>query len=387
MRKKRIGLITILKTNNYGADLQAFALHKKLNELGYDSEIINYLYYKNYRHIPNKNSKPINVPSKKQALKDFILYQIAGLLLEKVLPIFNSEHKNRLKRFNSFISNSKLSKEFRSINSLYKSEHNYDVFIVGSDQVWNPKTGSSIDPYFLKFAPKDKIKISFASSFGVDEINIKNHEFYKEALTNLDKISVRESQGVELVSSLSGKYAVQVLDPTLLLTKSEWISFESELPSLKHNSFILIYQLSDSEKIIEIAYKLKEKTGLPIIRICKRAFKIKKDKDIENIADAGPSEFLHLFSKAKFVLTNSFHGTAFSVNFNIPFFTFLNKEKSNNSRMISFLNKINLEKRIIWEDNNDNPDIEDGLEFENANKVLEEERKLSINYLREINTL
>lgn len=344
----KIGIITILKTNNYGADLQAFALYKKLEKSGYSAEIIDYLYFKNPGHLTTKRSRPIANFSTKSRLKEALLYRVANPLIEKILPLFNSTQKKRIENFSAFLAKVKFSPTYRSLDSLYTNKPEYDVTIVGSDQVWNPGTGSSIEPYFLTFAKEDSLKISYASSFGTDKIDRSLYPTYKKWFENLDYVSVREKQGAQLIDEIAGKKAVQVLDPTLLLNKSEWLEFQRPYPTGSKN-FILIYQLSSSETLLKIAYALQKKTGWPIVRICKRAFKEEQNEGILNIQDAGPGEFIHLFANASFVLTNSFHGTAFSLNFNLPFYTILSQKKSNNSRMQSLLEMVNLNDRIVWE--------------------------------------
>lgn len=378
----KIGIITILKTNNYGADLQAFALYKKLENLGYSAEIIDYLYFKNPRHVPTRRSLPISRLSLKDSLKEKVLYRAVNPLLEYVFPYFNASQRNRIRNFRSFLSPVRFSRPYRKLDDLYsKKKPVYEVTIVGSDQVWNPGTGSSIEPYFLTFAGDQSHKMSYASSFGTDKIDGSLHHFYREWLGNLNSISVREAQGVKLVGEISGKQAVQVLDPTLLLNQAEWSEFRSKY-ALEARKFILIYQLSASETLVDLAYRLKKQTGYPIFRICKRAFKEEQNEGITNIFDAGPGEFIDLFSRASFVLTNSFHGTAFSLNFGLPFYTILSKKKSNNSRMESLLGMVGLADRIVMEGSSlDGIDYSKAIDTEYVQEKLSLERQKSIDYL------
>ncbi len=378
---KKIGIITVSRTNNFGAELQAYALQKKLQLLGYDSEIIDYLYYKHKNYRRTIDAKPLVRFTQKERTKNYLLYHIVTPILEDFISIFSNPIKNRLKNFESFHRDHvRFSNQYRSLTELNNAIHPYDVFIVGSDQVWNPATGTSLSPYFLEFAPKNKLKMSFASSFGVSSIDVRYHEVYKRYFSNLESIAVREEDGVTLVKQISGRKATRVLDPTLLLTKNEWHSVIDK-PQILPEKYVLIYMLHDNNAIINWAYQLKQKYGLQIVMLCKRAFANKKYRDIINIEDAGPSQFIELFSNASFVVTNSFHGTAFSVNFNIPFITILKKGKDNNSRMLNFLNLVGLENRIVLED--DVPGFDNLLAFDffQSNKLLYNERSSSISYL------
>lgn len=345
-----IGIITIVKVNNYGAELQAFALQKKLELLGYRSEIIDYLYYKNWNFNDTAMSKPFISMGIKAKAVYWAKYRLVNFLLAKVFPVFNKSVRLRLLRFDGFHRrNTKFSRQYRSMPDLYNAKLDYDVFIVGSDQVWNPMASSSIEPYFLTFAPKGARKISYASSFGVSQIDKSLHERFRDLLNNIDVISVRETSGQDLVKQLTGRHAELVADPTLLLTKQEWGKYMAEYPSMPKR-YVLIYQLSDSVAIVRLAKRIAEEKGIPVFRICKRAFGEHKDGGVTNILDAGPAEFLWLIAHAEYVVTNSFHGTAFSVNFNIPFFTVVSSTKKNNSRMESLLTAVDLRDRMQSDD-------------------------------------
>lgn len=380
---KKIGIITIVKVNNYGAELQAFALQKKLESMGYHTEIIDYLYYKNWRFKDTKESQPFIPMSKKEKVTYWIKYRLINFLIDTILPIINSAARNRNNRFKTFHKvNSKFSKTFFSYQELYHAKLDYDIFIVGSDQVWNPAASSSIEPYFLTFAPKNAKKISYASSFGISQIEDQLKERYKTLLNNIDTISAREDSGIKLVRQLTGKDATQVADPTLLLSKQEWRNYMKCYPNMPLR-YILIYQLSDSDTIVNIAHRISSEKNIPIFRVCKRAFNVKKDRGINNILDAGPAEFLSLFYNAEYIITNSFHGTAFSVNFNKPFFTVISPTKKNNARMLSLLELTNLKDRLIYDsiDINTIDTSTHKLDFQICNIKLEKIRKDSTTFL------
>ena len=348
---KKVGIITIVNVNNYGAELQAFATFRKLQLMGYNAEIINYLYYKDWRYIDSKMSRSFNSMSIKGKIIYFAKYRVASFVLNKILPLICKDVKQRIANFNSFHQhNTRFSKLYKSMKDLYTDTPIYDVYMVGSDQVWNPNASSSIEPYFLTFAPHSALTVSYASSFGVSKIennSIANR--IKLGLSSIKTISVRESSGVNLVKELTGRTAQLVCDPTLLLNKSEWTMFMKPVSNMPQR-YVLIYQLSESDAIVKLATRIGKQEQIPVYRICKRAFKVKKDKGVVNILNAGPSEFLSLITNASFIITNSFHGIAFSINFDVPFYTVVSAKKKNNNRMESLLDYVGLGKRIVKDD-------------------------------------
>lgn len=378
---KKIGIITIVKVNNYGAELQAFALQKKIEQLGFKAEIINYLYYKNWRFKDSKLSRPFVPLDNKQKILYWIKYRLINFIIDKILPIFHIPTRNRNKNFAKFhVLNTKFSKEYVSMDSLYNSPPQYDIYVVGSDQVWNPSALSSIEPYFLTFAPRMAKKIAYASSFGRASIPPILHGEMSDLLNNIDVIAVREITGVKLVKELTGNDAELVADPTLLLARKDWEEYMTPYPAIA-DKYILIYQLSDSESIVNYALKISEEKNIPVYRICKRSFRVSKTPGIMNILDAGPSEFLYLIAHASILLTNSFHGTAFAINFNVPFYTIVSSKKDNNSRMESLLQMVGLNDRLLYDDNVNRTVMGLNLDFERANIMLDDFRKESIRYL------
>lgn len=354
---KHIGIITIVKVNNYGAELQALALQKKLCLMGFKAEIIDYLFYKNKGHKREKCSMPFYPYPIKKKIKEYILPLYETI---KSIPYWRTQ-KNREKSFIEFHKKNTIFSPqcYHSYSELYKNPPIYDVYCVGSDQVWNPGCFTNLNPYFLSFAPEGKRRISYASSFGVKELPASAKKQYSRLLQGLDSISVREDAGVEIVKVVSGRNATKVVDPTLLLTKTEWKTI-AKYDKEPNGKYILLYVLKDSEYIKQTALTLRDKTGLQIVRICKGAFKQDKPSDdIIDIIDAAPDDFLGLIEKAEIVLTNSFHGTVFSILFERDFYTILKRNVENNSRQTSLLNALHID-RIRYEDTEfvSGPDID-----------------------------
>lgn len=380
----KIGIITISKVDNYGAELQAYALFRVLQNLGHSVEIIDYLYYKHPHHIAENMSRPISYFSTLERIK---------LKLKKYAMAFlpyidRPTYLLRQKRFESFYENINYSKTYRSMSSLYEAKHDYDVVITGSDQVWNPGTMSNITPFFLTFVTSNTKKIAYASSFGVSEISAELLPIYKAGLNNFDVLSCREKDGVELIKKITDKAATHVLDPTLLLNKQQWLEVGMPCHNLKNqlsnrtNPYILIYTLEDNAYVMEIAEHFKKSLGLEIVKINTRHITSKNNSIDYNIKDGGPSEFVYLLSQASLVLTTSFHGTAFAINFERPFFTILSDKKKNNSRQIGLLEKVGLKNRIIFEGTNTDDFPEVACDFKLATVFLNKEKDESFAYLR-----
>ncbi len=379
---KKIGIITIDKCNNYGAELQAYASVKILNEMGYDAEIIDYLYYKNPGYQSSKASRPLFNLTIIQKIEYIVKYKFGTKLLYVVLPFFISKIKRRNNRFHSFhLRNTKMSPTYKSLGELYSNVGDYDVYISGSDQIWNPYTETNLAPYFLQFAPQKAKKISFASSFGVTEIPPFAKAKYREWLNQFDALSCRELAGVNIIKELLGKDAVHVLDPTLLLNKDQWMQIkgaEIDVPE----RFVLIYETRPSLYIQRIAIDYSKNNKIPIYRLCLQAIGNKEDDTIINIEDAGPADFINLFSKASLIVTNSFHGTAFACNFGKNFYTVISHFGKKNSRMISLLEKLELKNRIIWEEDSYPLDLGIMYNTERSQSILVSERLNTNSFLK-----
>lgn len=380
---KKIGIATIVKVNNYGAELQAFATQRKLSLLGYDAELIDYRYYKIWNFKDSKMSAPLIPMNIKGKVAYWFKYRLINAIAECVLPLLKKSVKNRMLRFELFHKkNSKFSRLYASMDDLYLNPPQYDVYMTGSDQVWNPAASSSIEPYFLTFAPANKKKISYASSFGVNSVDERIMKKMGEWLCDYTNIAVRENSGIGLAKELSGKDASWVIDPTLLLTKEEWLTVAVDYPHMPQH-YVLIYDLAESVAIDKLALKIAKERNIPVYRICKRAYGMKKKAGVINILDAGPAEFLSLIANAEYVVANSFHGTAFSVNFRTPFFTVLSSQKKNNSRIESLLELVKLKNRIFFDNEIiESIDTTSPIDFEIVHDLLEIQKLESELYLK-----
>lgn len=332
-KKKSVGIITMHHPISFGSSLQAYALQRKIQDMGYDCEIIDYQY-------PNKLHKIKRNPFK--VVLSTIIHYLMNLLMG--MPCLFEHH-----RFKSFRRNYlKQSKYYKDYESLVENPPKYDIYCTGSDQVWNTNFTKRDTSFILSFV-KDKKKISYASSFAVDYVVEECIPDFKHYLSQYDAISVREKSGIELVKKLTGKNATLVCDPTLLLTKEEWFPL-AEQSRIKINKpyilvFILTYSYNPYPEVNHIIDAVQQRLGLHTVVLSGNKYDYLR-KNTMVIKNAGPLEFLYLFKNASFIITSSFHGVAFSANFMKPFLAVVNKE-GKDSRLMSFIERVGLENWAI----------------------------------------
>lgn len=337
-----IKTITCHDVYNYGASLQAYALQRHLENLGHHVEIIDYLPdYLNRRYhflSVSPNSK---------------LYRLAKIFypISPIIGIWQNRRElkfwKRKKRFDEFKKNylKTTCNTYRSFDELQTNKPEADLYIAGSDQIWNTQYSNGKDPAFYCLFEDDKRKcISYAASFGTHKIYKGYEEFVKKGLSNFRAISIREQTGVQIAKSLN--YNAQlVIDPVFLLENSDWINF-CKFSKIKEK-YVLVYDfLHNDSRIKELAVKLASKGRFKIYSINDISSLPYADK---NINDAGPIEFLQYIYNAQIIISTSFHATAFSVIFEKEFYTLPLIGHSNSSRMKDFLSSLNLNERFISE--------------------------------------
>lgn len=313
----KIGILTILNVNNYGAELQCCALYRKLTKMGYDAEVINYLFGINPGH--DFSGEKLTVPiSFKQRMKVSLLP-----IVQYLFCMFHQKNKKlRNKRFNEFHEkyNHLTSTVYPSVKSLYEANFNYDVICIGSDQVWNYEKGYSLEPFFACFDKKGTKKISYASSIGLSSLSKEAECVLKKELSGFAHLSVREQQASELLENLLDREVDVVLDPTLILDNKEWLEV-AKFDMCPKEKYVLVYivTIKPCDYVLEVARHIAKLRNLKIVRICRDAYPEHSGRDVQEILTAGPSDFVGLFANAEFVVTNSFHGTVFSINFSKSF--------------------------------------------------------------------
>ncbi len=334
----KTAIMTLALSDNYGAALQTCGLAHAIRALGHDTRVYR---YQNWSRITYGMSALSRIKYEGFRLSKAILTQ--GV---------------RQKRFDAFReSHIPFTQKFYGNNEELRADPGeFDVYISGSDQIWNPKLFVFDYSYFLDFVPEGKKKISFASSFGKAGFEEDYKEKCGKLLGEFSHISVREKSGEAIVKDLCGKTATTCVDPTLLLTRQDWAPM-MENASEKARNFrgILCYFMPGDKLVTDaiesIAQQLHKKTGLPIMHLGIKEHTVFSYKRGETDIKAGPADFLAYFSGAQYVVTNSFHGTAFSMNFGkecyIPINDTLPKGKALHERITSLLTQVGATERML----------------------------------------
>lgn len=359
---KKIGIITWYHYRNYGTALQASALDYVIKKLGYYPIMINY--------------KPRKIYTNRLTFLE---------LFKKAIIVF--KNKTNEKYFSEQVEDlykeylSKRIEETKPCNTyseLYQLNNEIDAFVCGSDQIWSPNNFD--DKYLLSFVSEPSRKVAYAPSIGLARIeNTFVKEKVGELLKSFGHLSIREKQGASLLKEYYSLDVKVVLDPTLLLRPRDWIEYanieeiEKKIPDEK---YIICYFLGNERHYISAVKKIAKELSAKVYVI-----PVYRKSCFESIPfEAGPREFIALIKNANYVCTDSFHGMAFAINFNIPFTVFLRfREKdplNQNSRVVSLLEQLKLSERIYsvksW--------IKD-IDFSISNRILEEKRRQSKIYL------
>lgn len=327
----KIKTITCHEVYNHGASLQEYALLTYLEKQGHDVETIHYK-----PEYLNNHFKLWSVSN--SIYEKNIILKIAYLIAKLPNRLKNLKRKKNFDRFSiSYI---------KSTSKLYKTNEDLktdlplaDAYICGSDQIWNSFFENGKDPaFYLDFVPNDKLKISYAASFAIDEIENGIKKFVKEKVSRLDYISVREISGKSILEKLEINRVVQVLDPVFLLEPKHW---ESLMSPREIKKYIFIYDFDSNSLIKAMAMKYKKQFGWQIISVNENIKYADKNYFLE-----GPEKFLALIKSAEFVISNSFHAVAFSMIFKKDFVVF-NRQDKINTRMRDLLASVNLDNLLI----------------------------------------
>lgn len=332
---KTIGIITIHKINNYGSVFQAYALQQVCENLGYRTEIIDY----NFPNVQHRDNKYVVVedalPNEPKWIK--LLFAKDLLRQHKGIARFVAKYQHLSQQM------------YNSPEELRVAPPHYDVYITGSDQLWSPRHCNGDPAFMLHFAPDEALKISYAASIGAKSIPKELHSLYKELLSRYKYIGVRENTGVEVIKTIVGKEATTVLDPTLLLNRDEWNKIASPKRQVK-KKYILCYFLNYSFNafpyVDDLAKYMQQQTGYEIVRVARPPHNL-KCKHTHYRVGASPEEFLALVRDAEMILTTSFHGTAFAVNYGKPVFTVVQDRNAGDSRQVSLMSNLGLDAQIL----------------------------------------
>ena len=316
----KAGILTFHRASNYGAVLQAYALQKTIENLGFTSEIID------YRSSAIEEAHNPLIFNTKEGIKGLFLIPV------KIMKYFRFyDFKKRYLRLSKRVDN-------KSIENVISD---YSVLITGSDQVWNGKISGQDMNYFLPFNLPVR-KYSFAASLGDSYDSSWTGEMLAKFGSKFNTISLREKSAQGFVSEASGKKCRIDVDPTLLLSKNEWLEI-AQKPKIK-DPYILIYTLAPAPALIQAAKEMSEKTGMKIVFL-NNSFTY--DLNLKKTRFSTPEEFIGWFSEADFVFTNSFHGTVFSIIMNKPFLVNKNAILGVNKRSADLMQQLEIENRMI----------------------------------------
>lgn len=364
---KKVGIITIHKAYNYGAALQSFALQKKMQSLGVDAEVIDF-----------------DPPQMVELRKVFAKCNSVKNILRNVRALFTYKKiKERAKKFQKFMSENMVlsQKTYTNGQDFIDFPPKYDCLVTGSDQTFCLHLGPNVDemkPYFLENV--EGKKVSYASSFGEKiKLNTKQEEeWIAKMLTQYQHLSVREDASADYVNKLTGMQAQVVLDPTLLLQKDEWSTYEKPT---KHDNdkYILFYSVLSDKWVVEYVKEFSRRTNLKLIAIHqKNAFEF--SCGFQRCINIGPGEFLSFIKNAEYVVTTSFHATVFSLIYNKRFSSLILGE---GNRLTSLLKLVGLESRLIRKgENNLSQQFNEQIDYDSVHKTLCIEREKSLNYLK-----
>jgi hypothetical protein len=360
----KIALITIHHANSYGGTLQALASQNVLSKYG-DVNIIDY----KSKELEN-TLKLIRVDSSPRSIfragKDFF----------RIIP-----RRRLIAKFREFMRvHYNLSPACQDLQELQTLSSDFDCVVCGSDQIWNPMITGELDLNYMLVFSRAKKKISFSSSAGSYHYNDEEELKVRKALSTFDCISVREEDTARKLRIMLGNQKVDhTLDPTLMLNKQEWMKSLklSNKVSSSDDKYILVYTLKKDALIRETINRIRSILGLRVVAIDQDPFLgYKSDR---HIMDASPVDYVSLFANASFVITNSFHGTAFALNFGIPFVTAL--PESGLNRIKGLLDKVGLGDRLVSRLSDIDPVMVKPIDFTHSHQQLEALRQVTWDYL------
>ena len=371
---------------NYGAVLQCFALMTAIKKLGYECDVTDYRYKINHQifMFPFVRARVFFSGNKEPYLYSF--KDLVELWIERRKSSSNiRESVDFMSEFKEKIDwTIPVSREnIKELNDLY------DFFISGSDQVWSPSRVYPEYNYMLDFVKDNRKKGAYAASFGVgrDELPKVFKKQYRKLLSGYRFISVREKSAQTILKELIGRGGDYALDPTLLFDKAEWFSMiDNSIKNETDQKYIVVYTVFSSRSLNVLAEKVAKIEGLKV-----RYITVEVDESQDIIYEyPNPEEWIKLIANAEYVLTNSFHGTAFSVNFEKQFLYELSDNdliRNTISRIYDLLTLIGLDDRIIRFNSPIDKKIsllKRNIDYTKAQEIIGKERQISWSYLEKM---
>ena len=377
----KIGILTQPLHANYGGLLQNYALQQLLLRAGHEVETIDWFYpsaktLRERLYRIKRKVLSVSFPDKYPKLRYKITEEERKVIQRNTNHFISSyiNHTEKVRSKEGFIEKAK--------------EGNYDVYVVGSDQCWRPRYNAFLSSMFLDFAKDDKVKrIAYAASFGTDqwEFTPMQMEICAPLARQFDFVSVREDSGIKLCKEHLGVDAVHVLDPTLLLTKEDYVRLIEAEKEPKANGTLFNYILDpDAVKAAFINKVAKEKglTTFQVLPKCQEETRTKQDvkNRIQECVFPGVTTWLRAFMDADMTIVDSFHGMVFSIIFNKPFWV-IGNAKRGMSRFTSLLKVFHLEDRLLDVNKLDDVEIDLPIDWSSVNSILQQQRNECINLL------
>lgn len=381
--EKKIAIVAPHRSMNYGTMLQAYALARVVNSFGYSCEYLSYsIYYKHsiFERIWNKMKRICRYAPKGAVRNEEV---------DDISFIFSTEFNPLLKKADNFYANFiPHSSRMYNPQNVWKTNFRYSKFIVGSDQSWSIENYIHEKAfYFLSFVFGYKKKYAYAPSIGTTRIPEQYKHILSRNLYSFRALSCREKSNSGTLSLLLNREVKYVIDPTLLIRKEEWGEFSetvSELPQ----KYILAYILGEKKCVVDFAERIAIQKGIPVYYVLTRPMYLSKPHVLKTLS---PQQWIYAIANADCVVTDSFHGTLFSVNFNKEFYSFAKRkndtsiEYNDNDRIIELLGSLHLEDRFIKDEDIENDSlVKSRITYERVNEIVENQRIESLNYLYKI---
>lgn len=346
----KCGIMTFHRAINYGAVLQAYALRRFIIEkYNVTCDIVDY----RAESIEKMYNYPRNSINPKVMLKKYVL-------------------ACKKKKFNNFLNAKLQIGKSVSREQLPEESLKYDIMITGSDQVWGKNRIGIDHSYFLDFISDTSKKVSYAASMGTGSIEPEDEEQYRTLLETFSHISVREYEAKLSIERLLDRPVEESIDPTFLLSREEWQQIAPG--KFKGKKYVLLYTLTNSGSLIKLARKVAEERNLEIYYITDS---FRSEHGVRNLRGLGPEEWVDAFLHASYVITNSFHGTAFAIIFHIDFNSEVSKGISKRgTRITNLLENMGLQERLL----NENI-ITDEVNFSKSDAEIEKRQKMAQDYL------
>lgn len=369
----KIGIVTFCKANNYGALLQTYALQETLKEYTENVQVLNYL---SEQSMIMQKTFDIRAYKHIKGLKDKVNKFIKRVKNYK-------ERKTSAKNFKAF------GEKYLNFTNFYKKYSEFvnnpldvDVIVCGSDQVWNTDITAGYDSiYFLDIPTvKPAFKMSYAASVGRKDFEPTYKQEIEKQLKTFNYISVREKSSIKLIENASGKAVTNVLDPTLIANKKIWERLCEDSQPLTNitDKYMLVYVFNNDQNVINIANKISKDLKLKVVSISRNA---KYDNLMYETDSGNVAQFVKLIKDSEFVVTNSFHGTCFSLIFEKKFYVIPHTERG--SRMTDLLEILEASDRVMYNVEQLPEDITSyKVDYNKINKNLDREREISKNYLK-----